>query len=104
LPAHRSVSDQHSRDESRAYRAVVTRCQNCIALASRQRDCYTQAIPLVKDPVPAAINPFARTAIEALGGVDILVNVLDGSSAPGGGFAALDEDIWDREKLQPDDE
>lgn len=29
-----------------------------------------------------------------LGGVDILVNVLGGSSAPGGGFAALDDDQW----------
>ncbi|ORE90337.1 SDR family oxidoreductase [Aurantimonas sp. 22II-16-19i] len=29
-----------------------------------------------------------------LGGVDILVNVLGGSGAPGGGFAALGDDIW----------
>ena len=34
-------------------------------------------------------------AVDAeLGGVDILVNVLGGSSAPGGGFAALDDDMW----------
>jgi hypothetical protein len=26
-----------------------------------------------------------------LGGIDIVVNVLGGSSAPGGGFAALDD-------------
>jgi NAD(P)-dependent dehydrogenase (short-subunit alcohol dehydrogenase family) len=32
-----------------------------------------------------------------LGGVDIIVHVLGGSSAPGGGFAALDEDEWQRE-------
>lgn len=32
-----------------------------------------------------------------LGGVDIIVHVLGGSSAPGGGFAALDEDEWHRE-------
>ncbi len=29
-------------------------------------------------------------------GADILVNVLGGSSAPGGGFAALDDDLWAR--------
>lgn len=38
-----------------------------------------------------------RGVIERFGGVDILVNVLGGSSAPGGGFAALDDDQWDRE-------
>jgi NAD(P)-dependent dehydrogenase (short-subunit alcohol dehydrogenase family) len=31
-----------------------------------------------------------------LGGLDILVNVLGGSSAPSGGFAALDDDEWDK--------
>jgi NAD(P)-dependent dehydrogenase (short-subunit alcohol dehydrogenase family) len=30
-------------------------------------------------------------------GVDILVNVLGGSSAPAGGFAALDDEAWKRE-------
>lgn len=39
----------------------------------------------------------ARAAIDDLGGIDILVNVLGGSSAPGGGFAALDDDAWRRE-------
>jgi len=42
----------------------------------------------------------ARAAVEArrvLGGVDILVNVLGGSSAPGGGFAALGDEEWLRE-------
>ncbi len=32
-----------------------------------------------------------------LGGVDIIVHVLGGSSAPGGGFAALSEEQWQRE-------
>src|SRR5689334_9107212 len=39
----------------------------------------------------------ARAALERLGAVDILVNVLGGSSAPGGGFAALDDETWQRE-------
>jgi NAD(P)-dependent dehydrogenase (short-subunit alcohol dehydrogenase family) len=39
----------------------------------------------------------ARGVTDLLGGVDILVNVLGGSSAPGGGFAALDDDAWRRE-------
>lgn len=36
-------------------------------------------------------------ARQHLGGVDIVVHVLGGSSAPGGGFAALDDEQWQRE-------
>jgi NAD(P)-dependent dehydrogenase (short-subunit alcohol dehydrogenase family) len=32
-----------------------------------------------------------------LGGVDIIVHVVGGSSAPTGGFAALNDDVWQRE-------
>ncbi len=39
----------------------------------------------------------ARSVLEQFGGIDILVNVLGGSSAPGGGFAALDDLQWSRE-------
>lgn len=36
-------------------------------------------------------------AFEVLGGVDVLVHVLGGSGAPGGGFAALTEELWQSE-------
>ncbi len=36
----------------------------------------------------------ARTAIERLGGIDILAHVVGGSSSPGGGFAALTDEHW----------
>jgi NAD(P)-dependent dehydrogenase (short-subunit alcohol dehydrogenase family) len=36
-------------------------------------------------------------AISRLGGLDILVNVLGGSSSPAGGFAALDDEQWMKE-------
>ncbi len=40
----------------------------------------------------------AAAAVRAqLGGIDVLVHVLGGSSAPAGGFAALGEDAWQRE-------
>lgn len=39
----------------------------------------------------------ATAVQERLGGVDIVVHVLGGSSAPGGGFAALDDTQWQRE-------
>ena len=43
---------------------------------------------------PEGCEAFSRFAQAELGGVDILVNVLGGSGAPGGGFAALDDEIW----------
>jgi len=42
----------------------------------------------------------ARSALDRWGAVDILVNVLGGSSAPGGGFAALDDAQWTSELNQ----
>jgi NAD(P)-dependent dehydrogenase (short-subunit alcohol dehydrogenase family) len=48
----------------------------------------------------AGCAALAQAARETLGGVDILVNVLGGSSAPGGGFAALDDEQWEREIAQ----
>lgn len=36
----------------------------------------------------------AQNVLDRLGGIDILVNVLGGSTAPAGGFAALDDDVW----------
>lgn len=38
----------------------------------------------------------ARAAADRLGGVDIIVHVVGGSSAPAGGFAVLDDDQWRR--------
>ena len=38
----------------------------------------------------------AKVAIDRLGGIDIVVNVAGGSSAPAGGFAVLDDAEWQR--------
>ena len=38
----------------------------------------------------------ADAALRQLGGIDIVVHVVGGSSAPGGGFAALDDAEWQR--------
>jgi NAD(P)-dependent dehydrogenase (short-subunit alcohol dehydrogenase family) len=42
----------------------------------------------------------AASVLQQLSGIDILVNVLGGSSAPGGGFAALDDTEWSKELNQ----
>jgi NAD(P)-dependent dehydrogenase (short-subunit alcohol dehydrogenase family) len=39
----------------------------------------------------------AATVLRELGGIDILVHCLGGSHAPGGGFAALTEELWQDE-------
>lgn len=39
----------------------------------------------------------AAAARERLGALDIIVHMLGGSSAPGGGFAALSDEEWDKE-------
>jgi NAD(P)-dependent dehydrogenase (short-subunit alcohol dehydrogenase family) len=42
----------------------------------------------------------AQSVLRHWGGLDVLVNVLGGSSAPGGGFAALDDSLWSKEMNQ----
>ena len=49
---------------------------------------------------PEGANATVQAMLEQLGGIDILVNVLGGSSAPGGGFAALDDAEWSKELNQ----
>ncbi len=46
------------------------------------------------------VDKTAAAVLEHWGSVDILVNVLGGSNAPGGGFAALDDDRWFQELNQ----
>jgi len=45
----------------------------------------------------AGCSLVAEKALAHLGGIDVLINVLGGSSAPGGGFAALDDAQWAKE-------
>jgi NAD(P)-dependent dehydrogenase (short-subunit alcohol dehydrogenase family) len=45
----------------------------------------------------AGCNTVAESVRSRLGGIDIIVHALGGSSAPAGGFAALDESAWKKE-------
>jgi NAD(P)-dependent dehydrogenase (short-subunit alcohol dehydrogenase family) len=46
---------------------------------------------------PGGCDTVAKAVFARLGSVDVIVHVAGGSSAPGGGFAALDDDQWHRE-------
>ena len=46
---------------------------------------------------PEGCARVAQAVRDRLGGIDIIAHVLGGSSAPAGGFAALDDDEWHRE-------
>ncbi len=46
---------------------------------------------------PEGCEALASAARERMGGVDIIVHMLGGSSAPAGGFAALGDGDWERE-------
>jgi NAD(P)-dependent dehydrogenase (short-subunit alcohol dehydrogenase family) len=41
------------------------------------------------------VERVVREVVRRLGGVDLLINNVGGSSAPSGGFAVLDDDEWD---------
>src|SRR6188474_2209097 len=45
----------------------------------------------------AGADHIIKTTLDRLGGLDILINSLGGSSAPGGGVLALSDDDWQRE-------
>lgn len=48
----------------------------------------------------AGCDALARSALEQLSSIDIIVNVIGGSSSPAGGFAVLDDEAWSRELNQ----
>ncbi len=45
----------------------------------------------------AGVGEVVRAVLERFGGLDILVHNVGGSTAPGGGFAALTDETWQRE-------
>jgi NAD(P)-dependent dehydrogenase (short-subunit alcohol dehydrogenase family) len=55
--------------------------------------CYIAANLSTADGCSAV----ARSVLDQLGGIEIIVNVLGGSNAPPGGFAVLDDNEWSKE-------
>lgn len=61
---------------------------------------YIAADLMTAEGCQAATN----AVLDRLGGIDVIINVLGGSSAPGGGFSALNDGEWDaaiKQNLMP---
>lgn len=71
---------------------------NVLTTARHRPDDVPEEVFVAADLTTAkGCEEVARATHTRLGGVDILVHVLGGSSSPGGGFAALSDDHWQRE-------
>ncbi|MBS2035557.1 SDR family oxidoreductase [bacterium] len=69
-----------------------------VVAAARNVPASQDAIYVAADlSTPEGCQHLCDRLLETLGGVDILVHVLGGSSAPAGGFAALQDQHWHRE-------
>lgn len=70
-----------------------------IATARHEPEEAMPAVAFVAADVTTAEGCAAvgKAVLDRFGGLDILVNVLGGSSAPAGGFATLSDAQWDRE-------
>ncbi len=70
-----------------------------VLTAARSRpDTFSEAMFVAADlPTPEGCAALAAAVRERWGGVDVLVHMLGGSSAPAGGFAALGDVAWAKE-------
>lgn len=79
--------------------ALFRECGARVLTAARRRpEGFGEELFVAADLTTAAgCSAVAEAVEEQLGGVDVIVHVVGGSSAPGGGFAALDDAAWQRE-------
>ena len=73
--------------------AIVATASRSPLPEGQSPDIYVQADLSTVD----GVNAVAEAVVARLGGIDIIVHTLGGSSAPGGGFAVLTEEIWQNE-------
>lgn len=77
------------------FRQLGARVLTC---ARHQPDAAVDALFVTADLSTASGCAVLATAVqEQLGGVDIIVHMLGGSSSPAGGFAALSDALWQQE-------
>lgn len=70
-----------------------------VVTVARQRPQWLDEARFVQADIatPAGAGAVAHAVLQRLGGVDAVVHVAGGSSAPAGGFKVLDDDEWDKE-------
>lgn len=83
-------------------RAVVTVFRDCgasvLASARARPDSFPEELFIAADLTTIeGCNAVADVVSKRMGGVDIVIHVLGGSSAPAGGFATLSEEVWQQE-------
>src|SRR6202008_1982944 len=71
--------------------AVLTTARTIAAGGNRKR--FIQADVSTR----TGADHIIKTSFERLGGLDVLINSVGGSSAPGGGVLALTDEIWQQE-------
>jgi NAD(P)-dependent dehydrogenase (short-subunit alcohol dehydrogenase family) len=82
--------------------AVVTRLRNAgvkVLTTARSRGAHSGDEMFVAADVTSAEGcaEIADAVRKCLGGIDIVVHVVGGSSAPAGGFAVLNDEVWQTE-------
>ena len=69
-----------------------------VTAARSEPDTFPEGMFVAADlTTPEGCSTLAAAVYERLGGVDIVVHMLGGSSAPAGGFAALGDSEWAKE-------
>jgi len=111
MAANELQLDPHEFDDKRALvtggtkgigQAVAERLREggaMVLTTARERpDNLAEADLFVATDITTAegCSKVADAVLNRLGGIDIIIHVVGGSSAPGGGFAALDDDHWRR--------
>jgi NAD(P)-dependent dehydrogenase (short-subunit alcohol dehydrogenase family) len=82
--------------------AVVTRLRNAdvkvlTTARSRGEHCDDEMFVAADVTSPQGCAEIAEAVRKHLGGIDIVVHVVGGSSAPAGGFAVLNDEAWQTE-------
>lgn len=81
------------------YRRLAAGGARVVTAARKARPDFVPAGDFVQADLSTldGVSAFAAEAVARLGEVDIVVHVLGGSSSPGGGFEALQEQHWAQE-------
>lgn len=99
LQGKRTLVTAGTKGVGRAFVSLFRQLDAMVVTTSRHRsEDVPEDIFVAADMTTSAGCDEVAEAVQArMGGVDIIIHVLGGSSAPGGGFAALDDDQWRRE-------